>query len=233
MRRLLLAAISLFLIAVAGCGDSSGEGQPPASPTSILEAAGPDGFRAFAAQIEAALDAGDMEFFLDRAEAELVTCTAENMIGLGGPICDFEGQTYTGFPMGRWRSEGNILPVEDVADFGISLRENALLEASDDFGDGALRIYALSVDETEATAIITALVERPANFAGEGPLRVVRVTSWTFAGDQWRFTFLLTASVLAEEFLAPCPPALDYVIGDWERYPDPAQPAVGEVVCPF
>ncbi len=232
MRTLFLAILALTLGTIA-CDDANESAPEPTPTTLTAEAPGAEGFRSFAAQIEAALDAGDMEFFLDRAEAELVTCTAENMIGLGGPICDFEGQTYTGFPMGRWRSEGNILPVEDVADFGISLRESALLEASDDFGDGALRIYALSVDGTAATAIITALVERPVNFAGEGPLRVVRVTSWTFDGDQWRFTFLLTAAVLAEEFLAPCPPALDYVIGTWERYPDPALPSVGESVCPF
>ncbi len=123
------------------------------------------------------------------------------------------------------------MPVDGVVTFGQGLLAEAIPEANDDFGDGAVRIYALSMEETEATAIITALVERPVDFAGEGPLRVARVTSWAFDGEEWRFTFLLTAAVLAEEFLAPCAEALNFVTGTWERYPDPALPAVGETAC--
>ena len=226
MTRILLlaaSALTVVIVVATACGDDS-------SP--VVEQPGDDGFRQFAATIQAALDNEDDSFFRERLQAMSGICTAENLqLGIGQLPCEFEGQRWEGFPTGFWHSEGGMMPFA-VAQSSISVRfDNVLPSASDEFGNGAPRVYALTVGEAETNAVITALVERPPDFAGSGPLRAVRVTSWSFDGDRWRLTFLLRASVLAEEFLVPCEGGVDYLGGVWERYPDRSEPDLSPDLC--
>ncbi len=235
IRAFVIVAVAIAVMAAA-CGDgtSPSGGQTPPERTPPVEQPGDAGFRQFASDVQDALARQDVEFFLNRAQTTKVVCTAEDLQGgLGGPLCEFEGQTYDGFPIGRWRSEGNIVPVADALSQLEMLFENVLPSAEDGFGDGEVLVYALSLDGRRADAVITGLIERPASFAGSGPLRGVVVSSWSFERQRWTLTSVLGAFVLGEEFLIPCEAALQFLGGAWERYPDRTQQGLGEERCPF
>lgn len=206
--------------------------EPTATP--LGEVGGVEGFRAFAAEIQAALDAQDGAFFHDRAQLQEGICTEADVAGgIGAAPCDTVGEPWQAFQTGAWRSEGFLIPLDEDTTLLDEFWGQARPEFADQFGDGRPRVYALVLDDDEARAILTTLVERPADFAGEGPLRVVRVMSWSFDGERWRLTSLLIANVLAEEFLIPCQGALDYTSEAWERYPDPSAPRLDEELCPL
>lgn len=231
MRKLLLAAVILTTASIIVCGDDA-DTEPTPTVTPTAETSGAQGFRDFAAQIQTAFESQDTEFFLSRAVTEEIVCGPEDIGGLGGPACGFEGQEFQGFPVGLWRSEGGIVPVEGVFNSINRLVLEGLPNEIDEFGDGRPRVYAIMPDTDSATAVLTALIERPDNFVEGGALRVAMILSWSFTDDQWGVTRLLSAFVLAEEFLIPCEAAAPNVSETWERYPDPS--AVGpDVDCPI
>ena len=233
MRNVLLAAVILTTASIIACGeDTNTEPNPTVTPTA--ETSGAAGFRDFAGEIQTAFETQDINFFLSRAVTEDIVCSPEDVHegGIGGPTCEFEGQQFQGFLLGRWRSEGNTVPVEDAVGQVMRLVREGLPNERDDFGDGRPRVYAIMPDTDSASAVLTSLIERPDNFGEGGPLRVVVILSWSLADDQWAFTRLLISFVLAEEFLIPCEAAAPYVSETWERYPDPS--AVGpDLECPI
>jgi hypothetical protein len=194
---------------------------------------GDDGFRRFAAQLQTALDRRDLAFLLDRMETIPVVCGPDDLRGLGGPQCQREDERYDGFAIARWRSEGNIVPVTTVVQQLQRLLETQRPEAEDSFGAGGLQVYALDLTDGARHALLTALIDRPANFSGSGPLRVAVGTAWLFQDGRWAFTSLLNAYVAGEEFLIPCEPALEFLGGAWERFPDREAPAPEGADCPF
>ena len=223
-----LVVLGLTAIAVAAfvvAADDEG-GRP--------EVAGEAGFRRFVPRLQQALDERDIEFLAKRMLITEVVCTAENFGpgSLGGPQCDFEGQSYDGFVVARWRSEGNIVPAFAVLGQLTTLFDTVQPAASDDFGDGKVRVYAIDLTPDKYHAIISALIERPPDFGGSGPLRIAIGTSWTFQNGRWRLPSILNAYVLAEEFLIPCNEALDFLGGTWERYPNPGATGPGQDRCP-
>lgn len=221
MLALATAAMAAFVVAA---DDERG------SPEATAEA----GFRQFVPRLQQALDERDIEFLAKRMVTTKVVCTAENFGPgtLGGPQCDFEGQSYDGFAVARWRSEGNIVPAFAVLGQLVTVFDTVQSSASDDFGDGRARVYALDLTPDKYHAIITALIDRPPDFGGSGP-RIAIGTSWTFQDGRWRLPSILNAYVLAEEFLIPCNEALDFLGGTWERYPDPSAAGPGPERCPF
>ena len=227
----LLLIPGILALAIA-CGDDDGGGQPTPTPTVDAaaatstpvpdgEAGGADGFRQFIPTLQEALDEADTAFLRDRALTEAVVCTADDVApaGIGGPSCEFEGQGFDGFTVMFWRSEGAIVPVEGVFTELDTMFSTSLPNESDDFGDGSVQVYALNVGES-FDAIVTAIVERPADFGGDGPLRVAVGTSWQFEGEAWMVTSTLTAFVLGEELLEPAE-AVRPLYPDWERYEAP------------
>ena len=218
----------LLFLAIA-CGDDDANGD--ATPTSTVapaetptlpadgETSGADGFREFAATFQEALDDGDAAFLRDRALTEAVVCTADDVAsgGPGGPLCEFEGQEFDGFTVTGWRAEGAIVPVEGVFTEFDTMFSTSLPVASDDFGFGAVQVYALNVGEDAFDAIVTAIIERPADSGGEGPLRVVVGTTWVFEDGRWMVIRTLTAFVLGEELLEPADDVLP-LYPNWERY---------------
>ena len=217
----------LLFIAIA-CGDGDGDGDP--TPTSTVapaetptppaagETSGADGFRQFIPTLQDALDDGDASFLRDRALADAVVCTADDLApgGPGGPACEFEGQEFDGFTVTFWRSEGAIIPVENAFSELGTMLATAMPAESDDFGDGTVQVYALNVGDS-FNAIITAIIERPVDFGGEGPLRVSYGTAWTFTDGSWMVTSTRTAFVLGEELLVPAD-EVGNLYPDWERY---------------
>lgn len=232
IRILTLLLIPGILALAIACGDDDGGDQPaptatvdaPAATSTPVpdgEADGADGFRQFIPAFQEGLDGGDGSFLRDRALTEAVVCTADDVApsGIGGPACEFEGQEFDGFQVGFWRSEGATVPVEGAFSEFDTMFFTTLPGETDEFGDGAVRVYALNVGDS-FNAIVTAIIERPSDFGGEGPLRVAVGTSWQFEGDGWMVDSTLTAFVLGEEFLVPgdedSPP-----YPNWERYESP------------
>jgi hypothetical protein len=228
-----LGSLLVLTLAVAGitaiallAGDEGRYGEP--------ELSGDDEFRAFAAKLQLALDAKDLQFIAQRMETTHVVCTAQDVRGnTGGPQCDAEGTSYDGFPVAYWRSEGAIVPDSSVLHQLRTLFGTAQPAATDDFGDGRTRVYALDLPPGKSHAIITAIIVRPPDFGPGGPLRIAIGTAWSFSNGQWRFTSMLQAYSSAEEVLLPCQEVLAFLGGAWERYPGPAasDPATGR--CPL
>jgi hypothetical protein len=174
-------------------------------------------FRAFAQEIDAAVRAGDATFFRERMKTVPVDCaSAPDANQLGGTACETPDARYDGFATGVWRSEGGTVPADGAAAAFQSLFDAQLADASDEFGGGEAQVYALNVRDGAYKAAITALVTRPAEFAGEGPLRAALSTSWVREGDRWVMEGpLIIAYVLAEDFLRP---TAESGYEAWERY---------------
>jgi hypothetical protein len=232
MRWIALLLLTGVLLATAACnGEGGGEGVPTATvragaatgiPSAPSETFGEEGFRQFAPLLQDALEQHDMAFLSDRAQRRPVVCTKEDVAGrLGGPRCEFEGQSYDGFGFTYWGSVGAIVPIEEALAEFERLFSDALPAATDEFGDGAVRLHALNVGGDRYDAIMTAIIERPEDVAGEGPLRVAIGTSWAGIGGRWMMTGMLVALEGAEDLLAPNEQVRAIVYPHWELYEAP------------
>lgn len=192
---------------------------PSPAPTPTVAVVLEESFRAFAAEIDAAARAGDVAFFMERLKTEPVVCT-EDMVPpqMGGPACTVVGERFDGFPLSSWRSEGALVPARQIEE-QLRARLFALVapEASDEFGDGNPGVYAINASDDRYAALLTAMIERPAEFSGSGPLRVAIHTAWEHDGAEWRMTGMMNAYVLGEEFLRPDEVVRSYY-PQWERY---------------
>ena len=198
------------------------------------EPGSPGGFRAFAAELQTALANRDTTFLDGRVKLTTGICTEADVEGgIGAAPCTAVGEPWAAFLVGYWRSEGGYNPDFSGSGYLSEIYDTARPELSDAFGDGSARLYALSLSDTRPGTIITSLRERPADFAGSGPLRLVYVLLWTYEEDRWQATSSLYAAVLSEDFLIPCQAGLDYLGGAWERFPDPsASGGPGPDACP-
>lgn len=193
--------------------------RPAGSPTvNATETSGEAGFRAFAKLLDSSLQS-DPRTLLDRLKGTPYTCKASDIPRqLGGPACDTAGQTFDGILSSSWRSSGGLAPVTLIRD-GIARDFFAALEpaATDEFGNGRPRVYALSISGTTYRTAITGIIKRPASFAGTGPLRVTYVHVWTFESGRWVTYQQMSAFVLAEEFLKPGTADTQGAFPNWER----------------
>jgi hypothetical protein len=215
-----LAVLAIASVGVAAaCGGDEGEGSSPTpSEGTAAELPGNDGFRQFVPVLQEALDHGDVSFLADRMKTTDVVCGPQDVpTALGGPQCEFVGQAYPGFATGSWRSEGGVGPISNTTSQLEKLFATVQPSATDQFGDGAVRVYALNQADDRQDAIIAAMIERPANFAGSGALRIALGTSWSFEEGRWMLANILSAYVLAEDLLIPSEEGRPYY-RNWERY---------------
>lgn len=194
-------AIAFSGLVVVACG-GQGENRTPSS--TLRERPGEDGFREFMPLLQDALHRRDVPFLMNRLKTKDVVCRAEDVpTNTGGPQCESVGQSYAGFPVSHWRSEGGIVPVSAVEAQFNTLFSSLTPSGSDGFGAGAARVYAVDIGQDRYNAIISAMIERPSGFSGTGPLRVAINTTWSFEGGRWLLNGILTAYVGAEDLLAP------------------------------
>lgn len=213
IRSIALLLLSAGLLLAAACDGEDGRDE--------AEMPGDEGFREFVPLLQQALDAGDMAFLTDRAQTVPYVCTEEDFSGLGNPHCESEGQSYDGFTVGYWRSEGVTAPVASALSPFDTVFSSVQPAANDEFGDGAVRVYALNVGDDDHDAIVTAIIERP-EFAGSGPpIRATIGTSWSFAEARWTLTYVVVAYVGSEEFLTPSEEMQENRFPNWERYQAP------------
>lgn len=192
--------------------------QPPATSTPAdTDGGDEESFRAFLPELDAAVQRGDVSFFENRLNTMHIVCSEEDVAGgIGAPACDFVGQEYDGVSVGRWRSEGGVVPADAVlAQLG-EIFGDAMPAESDEFGDSTPRIYAYDITGDRFTAIMTAIVPRPESFAGSGPLRMSVGLDWVFVDGEWQLDFVLYAYVLAEELLTGDNP--DLIYPNWQRF---------------
>ena len=186
------------------------------SHTPASEAGGIEGFRAFAPQIEEAVEVRDTRFFAERARTLGLDCPPQpNEVA----ACKDqpEGTTVQVFEA-RSPFAGDIVTLTDYQAELKGWFEAARGDLSDEYGPGALTLYAIastnpdSSQETEGDAIITAIIDSPGDLL---PRREVRVFGWNFTTSRWEFGW---------ELLAALPGGAQYLSGEckncthWERW---------------
>ncbi len=205
--------------------------EPTATPKPFIPV--PQAFRDFVRQsVVPALQAGDVDFFAQRAKTEHIVCTPQNTPpqNMGGPLCKTVGQEFDGFPLGPWRSEISIVPAKEALDLIQRLITEAVPAASDQYGGAQAQVRALGVHPTWQikdgklatdwgvtgyVTVITALVQRPPDVLGTGPLRAALVQLWEQNGADFRLSSMISVFVLVEEVLdSPGPEGWL----SWERY---------------
>jgi hypothetical protein len=176
-----------------------------------------EAFLQFARDLDQALQQGQVDFLIDRLHAPLYTCRPEDLEPRpGSAACEFAGQQFHAFELARWRSHGALAPVQRTEAQLRSFIESVLPAEEDQYGSGQPRVYAVGMEGEMYHTVITALIERPPDFAGSGPLRVALVLPWEEKNGAWLAQHLLVAFVLAEDFLDPTEAGREYVPG-WER----------------
>jgi hypothetical protein len=230
---IVIAALAALTFTALACGGDDGGDiatatpvvtRPPEGPTPTAETLSAINFRNFAGEVQNGINSEGLDYITGRMDTEPVVCEAEDVgAGPGGPVCEFEGQEFDGFEVAFWQSEGAIVPEDDAvatfAEFFTGIRP----DVEDDFGSGTPQVYALNIQDDPAgeqafDIIITAMIERPENFAGEGPLRVAVATSWGFVNGEWLVYRMLFAAVSSEDFLLPSEFVAEEIFPDWERF---------------
>ena len=210
-RWLALLAVSLALVGVAACG--GGDGRDP------------EDFATFADQIARAAEQGDTTFFTERVLGEPRICTKEEVAISTGPdappqpIClevgfEFDAVVITGYPV-----TDNIRTPEVLARDIEGLFENALLDEEDQYGPGAVRLYATAIPSRSVrpgvslqTAILTAIHD----FSGL-PRRAARGLNFQYVNGRWMIRSEMTAGFQqAVDMLEPSIAILVYE--EWTAY---------------
>jgi len=189
---------------------------PTAGPTPA-ESGGEDGFRAFAVQIEAALDAADGSFFAGRGLEEDLVCAGDEELGpCAGQAA---GTAFRGIPRGIFQSDAFFLT--SPAEYEADLQEwfaGDHPELDDDYGNGAVALWALAYKAAERRgeeahqAIITAIAT-----SGGDSVRQARTLSFRFVDGRWRLTGEIAANLpqTADAYLSG---ECDYCYDRWERW---------------
>ena len=233
MRSLLgLAALTLALLAACGDGEDGGTatgtpttatpGGTPATSTPTAtsaatalpgEASGWEGFREFAAKMETALAAKDVEFFLDRAHFSDYTCPGPNEFN----PCEREGQVLsvvTFVPV--LPSEPTLLESDTLRDNVQRFVDAAQPDLSDSYGDGALKLYSISRrgqegGDQEYWALITKI-----STPEQSPQREIMILRFRFQDGRWEYVTILQGILLegfgVEAYFSQAPEDLN-----WER----------------
>ena len=189
----------------------------PETPTPEGECDGMDCFRAFAPLIDAALADGDGAFFAGRGLEEELTCQGDEQLG---PCVDQPaGTVLTGIPGGVAQSDAIFYyPPDQFAFFISQWFRSDIPAAEDEYGSGALTLYALAYhpaaegSEEAYQAIVTGMFS-----SGPDALRQALVLSFRFVDGSWRLTGQLQASIpqTADPYLSgDCTDCYD----QWERW---------------
>jgi hypothetical protein len=226
-----LGVIMLALVAVAAaCGDDGNGGPaatgtpastpvrtpPPASPAATPlpgEAIGWEGFRQFAAKVEAALADKDVDFFVDRAAFSNYTCPGPEE----SSPCEREGEVLRVVAfVPVLPSEPTLLEVDALREDIQRFVDGAQPELSDDYGDGALKLYSIARrgeegGDQEYRALITKMSTQE-----QSPQRELMILRFRFQNGRWEYATILQGILLegfdVEKYFNQAPEDLN-----WER----------------
>jgi len=171
-------------------------------PTPTVSPADLESFRAFAPQVETALEARDVDFFLEIAMTSTITCPDEFE-----PRCEGQppGTIVEGIWLGRWQIEASLLTRDSFRE-----RLAAYLESL-----ANPTVYAIG----QLSGDVGGTVETPAFFAVVGSPDDLPNTTAVFEFEMmegaWRMPLVSEISVLTEEWLSgKCTECYDH----WERW---------------
>lgn len=241
------ALVAFATLSAVACGDDDDEGASTATPTAPVtetatgspetpspvpatpstvpgtitptpEAENRDGFVAMLRTFDAEMSRGAIDPIIARLHAEEYTCKASDIEpGLGQPECKTAGEVIQSVLVGNWRSEGGLRKVETVVAQIQALQKEIDTAKSDKWGDGFPTVYAF--DAVEHKAAVTMITKCLPQFqCPDGTMRVALVLTFEFEGGRWGVTNLLSAYVLAEEFLEPSAEAKQIQMPNWERF---------------
>jgi len=213
----LLADESLaLLLATAACDDAT---KPPflpeASPTATTEAtstaqptpampADLEGFRAFAAHLDEAVRSRDADWITNMATVSSLICPMNYPTQ---SICDGlpEGTVVRGIQTGRWRSEGQLQPIDEF--------RSSTLQYLSSLADPTL--FAIAA----ADRYVGGSIGGPAVFAvvvsADDPSNTTHVFEFVEHGGAWSMPLVIYVSNLNSEWLTgDCAECYDR----WERW---------------
>ena len=180
---LLLLAASAAL-ALAACGGGSGPDSKLLTPTPL--AGSLDDFRVFAQQVETALKGADAAFFLDRLSPAEDTCSGQEVLG---PCAGHGAGPVKGMPTNTWRFvDITFIPEEDYPQQLRTYLAAAHPDLSDQFGDGTLRLAAVTENTTDRIygAVTTSIIEGESDGqAAPAPEREAHLFKFQFRDDKW------------------------------------------------
>jgi DNA-binding CsgD family transcriptional regulator len=213
-----------YLAVVAAYGRGEDEAAAPVAPVATVppgapaapagELPGEDGFRQFAASFDSELAEGGLDALASRLRATTYTCGTDGRVEFSDMTCT-PGTQVSAVRGGRWRSEGSMSTVDEMAGQLRALGATLQPALTDTFGDGALRVHAVAVSPGRTVAVVTGIAERPLVAGGPGPSRFALAVDFVHDGTSWTATRVLTAHVLAEDFLAPSDEGRT-ALGGWE-----------------
>lgn len=202
----------------------------PETPAPPSESNGMDGFRTFAQQVEQAIANRDAQFFIDRARLTEFTCPGEP--GMAPAACDGQpaGTVIQGIQVGYWRSEGQMVRLEEYPQWLDSYFGGGRRDLNDAYGNGSVALYALAQgpEGLEFSAVTTYIADDNPDVTGyyEDPTRESRMFEFRFEDGRWQLVHELVElgrpewawgeqGPRAPEWLAgDCTVCYDY----WERW---------------
>jgi hypothetical protein len=222
---LVISALAAGSLLLAACGGEEEEPLPPTStptPGTPTAAADPQDFAEFADLVARAVAAQDTSFFAARVKGRTYTCTQADVPGEGWGIeqgiCQEVGQQVDVVEHWFWHSEGLLRRPETMVTAIEDYFATALPGETDDYGTGAVRLYAIGTTRSSEpsqrfkAAILTAITP-----VGEGaaskPVRTARGIDFQYVDGRWVIIGMLWASVLPEEVLDPKTTPYD----EWEK----------------
>ena len=196
---------------------------PTAAPETPAASADSEDFMEFADVVAQAVEVQDMAFFAGRVKGRSYTCSEADFAQEGlGPasepgLCQEMGQQAEVVEHWYWPSEGLLMRPTSLVTAIEDYFSKALPEEDDDYGPGAVRLYAIGKtrstdpERTYKAAILTAIT--PDGPASE-PVRTVRGILLQYVESRWVIRGMEFATVGAEGFLSPETAPFD----EWERY---------------
>ena len=183
----------------------------PATTAVPGEATGWEGFQQFAAKVETALAAKDVDFFMERAVFSDYTCTGPEEF----TPCEQAGQVlHVVAFVPILPSESTLLETDALRDNIQRFVDGARPDLSDDYGDGALKLYSIS-RRSEGGGEFWALITKIAT-PEQSPQRELMILRFRFQEGRWEYVSILQGIVLegfgVEAYFSQGPEDLN-----WER----------------
>jgi hypothetical protein len=215
------ASLALLLAAAVACDDAkkptflpeasptvtaeaTATAQPTPSPSLTATAAPAPGsmesFRAFARQIEAAVNARDAGFFMGIATISTVVCPNEFESRCEGQP---DGAQIEGVWFGRWRSEGSLLSKDGMGE--------AINTYLDSLADPALH----AIGRRDGAGLVGEVSFFAVVVSAERPEESTYVFEFVHSNATWRFASVMEAPVLVEEWLSG---GCSECYAEWERW---------------
>ena len=209
VRSLAVAVAATALLAGAACGDS-GE---------------PEEFAKFADKVADAVEEGDVVFFTGRVQGESYTCTEEDVRASTGPeappqpICLEVGYEFEAVAIANYGTAGTITTPKVLIGDIQRFFQGALPGQEDDYGPGAVRLYATAIPNRRGAAeagVHTAILTAIQDFQGQ-PRRFARAIDFEYIDGRWMITGETTAGFpIAVDLLEPSSAAAIY--DEWTEY---------------